>query len=792
MCITLYNEQWYCYLCNSVQLNLEKAIDHSKRTHSIPRKILLFVRSMELSDDEYYKLLFNGIVIIDPPYTYFCVTCQSTISSLKNVYEHIKGRGHKTCKNKGQNGFTNDKKNNGERETSKVDLPAQNINGSKFFTEIKQISQNGLINVSPSIYEVKEKTVSFCYLCNIFIYRDVEKHKLKKSHQKQSHRLQHPYIYDITLNMNMKHKINRPHAAYSCDICNKEILDNNVIEHLEKEHKDETFINKHGKINYELCLFFSCNLCGIILYSIKSLETHFLNIQHTENIKKFIKDTTHDIPLECDELNECTSKKIYHKCVELFNMIHFKDDSLIDILEEPIIYIQKNKNDATYSCIPCRTSIEKTNRFINHFQKKLHQDNLLLKNNISKPLSAICGLKNHNSVNQDKSKYHNVDKPQAKHINAYNRIFAKCNNEILCQEEESTSGLYLPADISIKMRCLIDRCDFSGQILEKGFNYENKKVIDRHNKMYQKRFLDIEKIIFTCNEEKLQWIKLNFQYFVSYCKETVYCVICNTRNIASNINTLYEHIYNLSHVVKCNNLRKHGKQFELLKKFIKVESTYTGCYACNMYVLPNEIDMHTNLICHKNNYEKLLHQADNRYRSILKELETCWYNIQYFACVTCSKRFFLKIEFMEHLDRTHKQIMNNEKNINFDFCIKCATLWYITDNKRHIEIYGQHCQLPLHMYLTQRNEFAIRPFPTTVRKLLKAVDRTVAKLLKLSDDILADKNSQQVVNDLKYILTSNNLANIEVLMFGSRYTGLASSNSDIDIYINFGKYIRCI
>jgi len=196
-------------------------------------------------------------------------------------------------------------------------------------------------------------------------------------------------------------------------------------------------------------------------------------------------------------------------------------------------------------------------------------------------------------------------------------------------------------------------------------------------------------------------------------------------------------------------------------------------------------------MAHKKKRKQLLSQAE----CILEELEfkNLWYNIQYFACVDCSRRFKKKINFMEHLNVVHTTVLSNKDNSMFDFCLTCATLWYKNEKcANDIRInYQLHCQQQTHQYLEESNDLAVTSLPPPLQELLKNVDGIAANLFKLSKNVSNDPKVTQFTDALKHIFKTCRLP-VKVCMFGSRVTGLALTNSDIDIYLDFGKYISLV
>ncbi|XP_029175284.1 uncharacterized protein LOC114943756 isoform X2 [Nylanderia fulva] len=322
----------------------------------------------------------------------------------------------------------------------------------------------------------------------------------------------------------------------------------------------------------------------------------------------------------------------------------------------------------------------------------------------------------------------------------------------------------------------------NGDKLQTGQKKTN--ALDRYNRMYQKRFLDFEKIMFTCSLRKKNDIECNLQlYAVEY--RNMRCLACNVTHLY-NIDTLYEHIHCEQHIMQTQLKESSEKQkLKLLRELIKIE--FRKCYACNqngkLMHDTSKIEEHMHYPLHKQNRNKVLQKA----MCVLQDFDTVlWYSIQYFACVECKRRFRMKIKFMEHLDKSHNELLRTKDNTKFDFCLLCATLWY---NKGGDSVYKLHCKKRTHRYLTRSNDFVIRPLPQSLQELLKNINETVVNLLKLSDDTLKDSRTTQLVDALKHTFEDQSFY-VEVYMFGSRVTGLALPNSDIDIYLDFSK-IEC-
>lgn len=309
--------------------------------------------------------------------------------------------------------------------------------------------------------------------------------------------------------------------------------------------------------------------------------------------------------------------------------------------------------------------------------------------------------------------------------------------------------------------------------------------------MYYIKFLNFEKIMFTYNQDKLKEIESSLKLYALQNKNML-CLACDVAH-SINIHILYEHIRSEQHIIQLTQLHKNSEErrLNLLKESIKVNYTNFKCYACNknekwVHYGESWIKEHIRYPTHKKKHKELIKNIKCMLSE--EELYSLWYNIQYFACVECNARFKIKMEFMEHLYQKHKNVLNKKNSSEFDFCITCATLWYKNLSRCEQSVYQRHCRKRTHQYLTKSNDFAIMSLPQSLQELLKNINKTVAHLFKSSNDALNDERTIQLVDDLKNTFETQQF-DVEVHMFGSRITGLASSESDVDIYLNFGKYI---
>lgn len=350
----------------------------------------------------------------------------------------------------------------------------------------------------------------------------------------------------------------------------------------------------------------------------------------------------------------------------------------------------------------------------------------------------------------------------------------------LLQDKKTTSGLFIPPDLSNEIYTSLNTMSLSKTTV-----LQKKTASEHYNRMYQTEYLRFEKIMFSCCEWKLNKIKENWKFYIPSTDQSVICLICNVKHSSCDIQLWYEHI-------SCN---KHKNKQLLNIKSILLEQLISNnsetnviCHACSTEIDKNarSIQKHINEASHKMHRNKLLTQLKslNYYHNLsLKTLDPLWYAIQYFACVPCRKRFKIKVEFMDHLYKRHKFVIVSNSCKEFGFCVICAILWY--ENKTCS--YSKHCSHPIHLYLKKSNDFAVKPLPQEVIKLLEHIDQNVTDLFKASEDVSIKLNTNRIINDLKHSLESHHLFAVQIHIYGSRCTGLALLNSDIDIYLDFGK-----
>ncbi|XP_017791040.1 PREDICTED: uncharacterized protein LOC108573160 [Habropoda laboriosa] len=189
----------------------------------------------------------------------------------------------------------------------------------------------------------------------------------------------------------------------------------------------------------------------------------------------------------------------------------------------------------------------------------------------------------------------------------------------------------------------------------------------------------------------------------------------------------------------------------------------------------NNINAHINNSIHKERKKMYDEFKDSYFNCIVENLNTLWYSIQRYSCVLCKINFKYKMEFIEHIMAKHNELLRDHV---FDFCIPCTTLWLDTKDS-----YTDHCNDLLHKYLIKSEDFMIENLPGCMHKILTQVDEISDILFKESQFLLNDSMQQEVEQLLENSFKSH-FPSVKAYSFGSRVTGLAFRDSDIDIYLD--------
>ncbi|KAK2581354.1 hypothetical protein KPH14_008120 [Odynerus spinipes] len=350
-----------------------------------------------------------------------------------------------------------------------------------------------------------------------------------------------------------------------------------------------------------------------------------------------------------------------------------------------------------------------------------------------------------------------------------------------CSKKKHNNNVSIPNDIYMEITELLKWPVKKGS--SKIFKVTNTtKSIQNCKGTYTKSMFMLEEKIFLLPERITTMIEKGFEFsFVSKKSQKRFCLLCN-ENISDNLQKFYEHIHCSKHVSCLKQMMENKECSFLAKEFMKIISNdYIRCYGCQVdcfNCLKSFLEHSKNNI-HKKISSQLRKYSNYQCNQFLKELKNYWYNIQTYACIPCNRKFNFKLDFLQHLDEIHR----DETDIVYDFCIPCAILWAVYEDKT-LYSYLIHCNLTMHKYLAKNLDFKIKEMPKHVKDLLNHAEKTAEDLFRLSEDIFKnDLMQKKLLQSLKSSLGPQFPA-LKIYPFGSRLTGLGFPNSDIDIFLD--------
>jgi len=162
---------------------------------------------------------------------------------------------------------------------------------------------------------------------------------------------------------------------------------------------------------------------------------------------------------------------------------------------------------------------------------------------------------------------------------------------------------------------------------------------------------------------------------------------------------------------------------------------------------------------------------------------------QRYRCEICNYENPSEMQFIEHLNHSSHvtQLVtipeNERENINYYVCYACLLLWF--GHKKTLKQHGDQNE--------HKNKMPYYPYieymPKDCIDLLKYIKQNRQLIVTESNLVLQNtRNATTLLCSLKRDLLSV-FPNIKVYPFGSRISGLALPDSDVDVFLNCGKLI---
>lgn len=788
------NEQYFCYICRTVMSNAEDALNHiNGKTHWQREFKEKFHSSLPTSTKRKKKVMqkiskYNAKIVTS--YSYFCVVCQEDILNVISILQHIRDRRHQE-----------------NLSSPKNDDWIVAISDMKIELKMK----SGEIDIQPLVdaYENYESTSNDFYKCIYF--------ELFKTLHDHSNDIFQTIVFNgiiIFESYNVK-----------CPICNC-LIDNFklAVRHINEHKKQEALSAASFKDD------------ALLLFDFEEERRTKLEEQNKKgNASEEADDKAKVIDFETFPEEEviakvpgtkkkekkkfkctfCNSSACFYECKKVFQQRLVENEIVVTNLGRfrcKLCKIRRIKHVA--GIVAHMKSITHRQLRINKFQANLKRElvidcpNVVMKINMKEESSLNGSTRNLN---------HNVAAPMVSMDEIASTVEAdpngEKNNEALNTNDSGSVASYntKASNSSVGIADIIKGIDkisinvednsieslltkgikeqitkFLNFPLRKRTPEENSKkphLIDELNRPYTLKYLEIEEAMYN-SQRKLNDFRIGLKFIVPYnaYTENLFCLVCN--NLVSNeFAALYEHVSFEEHRMMVNEMTKDERSEKLLRQYIKETKglnteTIRKCFACNVPNISN-VDKHIKSNSHKMNQEKVVKMTDEIFTYASQSICDLWYNVQRFGCALCKERFNYKMNFLQHIVGKHSYV--SLKDIEFDFCIPCTTLWLAVKNS-----YAEHCKGKVHKYLVKHKDFMIGSLPKNVEELLRHVDYVTESLLENTKTLLNDNIQDEIIKPLESSLRDD-FPKVKAYLFGSRMAGLATVNSDVDIYIDCGN-----
>lgn len=582
-----------------------------------------------------------------------------------------------------------------------------------------------------------------------------DRNLLTKNTEKEKYLIINNISEDKNNNAQDKKKIMVQDCSYCCELCDAQIDIDRVFDHINTvTHKFKIISNS---IRDDMILY-KCLCCKSIMPGTTLFVNHLRLEMHLNNLTSALRD------IKTSGGTQSMGNKNFELCnVLIFKVGNedacFKEKCLIFFNASLVDLSNSIKNNIHYRCSFCSAKLNTDHNLTEHCKASTHM-RFLTQLSLGRPHSSDSSVASITMSILDR--FNEISITDAKS----------------CIVKTVDADLDIPKDVQREIKHYLSDSPFFVSPSERA-RPKKPPLRECLNKVYDKRYLEIEEIMYTLSKQKLHAVKSNVGLLIPQSNTKLYCMVCNT-TVSRDLYLLYEHICIASHRANVKEVKEADKK--LFKQYMRrISEDSIKCYPCGVSLRnhPEMIDTHINTQMHKNKYKKFYKVIDSTCNCVLQELNRLWYSIQRYSCTVCKTGYAYKLEFIEHIIKKHSPI---PKDYIFDFCIPCATLWL-----GQINCYTQHCSDIMHKYLLESKDFMVEDLPECIKELLTQVDETADILIQQTQVLSNDNIQEEVIRSLENSIKPY-FPSVKAFLFGSRVTGLGFSNSDIDIYLDCGKY----
>ena len=580
-----------------------------------------------------------------------------------------------------------------------------------------------------------------------------DRNLLTKSTEKEKYLIVGNISEDKNNNARDKKKTVAKDCSYRCELCVAQIDINCVSDHISTVTHKFKITSKSIKDD---TILYKCLCCKSIIPGTTLFVNHLRLETHLNKLTSALRGTK----------TRGGTRRARNKNFELCNVLIFKagnedacfEEKCLIFFDASLVDLSNSvKNNIQYRCSFCSAKLNNDHNLIEHCKASTHMK-FLTQLSLGTPHSSDSG----------------VASDTMSIVDRFNKI--SISDAKSCVVKTVDTDLDIPKDVQREIKHCLGESPFLVSPSERA-RPKKPPLRECLNKVYDKRYLEMEEVMYTLSKKKLDAVKSNVGLLIPQGNTKLYCMVCNT-TVSRNLYLLYEHICIASHRANVKEAKEADKKlFEQYMRRVSEDSV--KCYPCGVSLRNNPltIDSHVNTQTHKNKYKKFYKVIDSKYNCVLREINRLWYSIQRYSCAVCKTGYAYKLEFIEHIIKTHSPI---PKDHVFDFCIPCATLWL-----GQINCYTQHCSDIMHKYLLESKDFMVEDLPGCIKELLTQVDETADILIQQTQVLSNDNIQEEVIRSLENSIKPY-LPSVKAFLFGSRVTGLGFSNSDIDIYLDCG------
>ncbi|XP_063977983.1 uncharacterized protein LOC135162940 [Diachasmimorpha longicaudata] len=339
------------------------------------------------------------------------------------------------------------------------------------------------------------------------------------------------------------------------------------------------------------------------------------------------------------------------------------------------------------------------------------------------------------------------------------------------------------------------------ELLEEDFEFERKKspylLNDGENSMMRKPLdveLDQEVNIYEVDTQRRADLQLGVLLSFAIDKDNIYCLVCR-KCVHNSVQKFYEHLRSVIHLDYLQEMVEDHKKFKdypsqlsdlaLAHEYMEqVSDNDVQCHACGTSLSNEELilNQHIQEPSHAESWSSLGSKAPESFTALYSRMEANFYNVHKYWCVICQKMTSVEFEFRQHLTtQTHqaKILAFDQESLIFDYCAICATLWY-----GFMKTFFYHSTCKMHKNMTA-NPYLTTRLPQRAERLLYASESKISEFLDRVDTRRIDdkKEEEQVIRNLEK-LARQKYSHAAAYPLGSRISGLAGKNSNLDIFLD--------